>query len=88
MSRYQLKAIDPDSEFLENAWYVAAPSQQIGDHLQSIKLLGEPILFYRDSKNQVVALEDACPHRKMPLSMGKRAGDAVHQRHRLEIHLQ
>ena len=77
MSRYQLKTVNPDSEFLENAWYVAAPSQQIDESLQSITLLGDPVLFYRDSKGRVIALEDACPHRKMPLSMGKRVGDAV-----------
>ena len=77
MSRYALKTIDPDSEFLENAWYVAAPGRQIDDALQSLTLLGEPLLFYRDSQGRVVALEDACPHRKLPLSKGKRVGDAV-----------
>lgn len=77
MSRYELKSINPDSEFLENAWYVAAPSRQIDESLQSLTLLGDPLLFYRDSEGQVVALEDACPHRKMPLSMGRRVGDAV-----------
>ena len=77
MSRYQLKLIDPQSEFLENAWYVAAPSAEIDASLQSLVLLGESLLFYRDSQGQVVALENACPHRKMPLSMGKRVGDAV-----------
>ena len=77
MSRYDLQYVNPESEFLENAWYVAAQSRQISQQLLSIKLLGEQLLFYRDSENRVVALEDACPHRKMPLSMGKRVGDAV-----------
>ena len=77
MSRYELQSIDPDSEYLENAWYVVARSTQIDQQLQSIKILGDNLLFYRDSKDQIVALEDACPHRKMPLSMGKRVGDSV-----------
>jgi vanillate O-demethylase monooxygenase subunit len=77
MLRYELKPINQDSEFLENAWYVAAPGRQIDDTLQSLTLLGDPLLFYRDSQRRVVALEDACPHRKMPLSMGRKIGDAV-----------
>jgi phenylpropionate dioxygenase-like ring-hydroxylating dioxygenase large terminal subunit len=77
MPRYELQTIDPDSEYLENAWYVVARSTQIDQQLQAIKILGDILLFYRDSKDQIVALEDACPHRKMPLSMGKRVGDSV-----------
>ena len=70
MSRYDLQYIDPQSEFLENAWYVAAQSAQVGDDLVSIRMLGANILFYRDTQGRAVALEDACPHRKLPLSMG------------------
>lgn len=77
MSRYELQTIHQDSEFLENAWYVVAQSAQIDHQMQSIKILGDNLLFYRNSKNEIVALEDACPHRKMPLSMGKLVGDAV-----------
>ena len=77
MSRYDLQTINPESEFLENAWYVVAQSQQISHQLLSLKLLGEQLLFYRDSESRVVALEDACPHRKLPLSMGKLKGDTV-----------
>ena len=77
MSRYQLQYVNPDSEYLENAWYVVAQSEQIDERLQSIRILGDDLLFYRDSSGRVVALEDACPHRKLPLSMGRRVGDAV-----------
>jgi phenylpropionate dioxygenase-like ring-hydroxylating dioxygenase large terminal subunit len=77
MSRYELQCIHQESEFLENAWYVVSQSAQIDDQLQSIKILGDNLLFYRNSKDEVVALEDACPHRKLPLSMGKLVGDAV-----------
>ena len=77
MSRYELKYLDQESEYLENAWYVAAQSEKITNELRALKILDEDLVFYRDSKGGVVALEDACPHRKMPLSMGKRVGDAI-----------
>lgn len=63
--------------FLKNAWYVAAWSEEIGSDLQQILVLGEKICVYRTSEDEVVALEDACPHRKLPLSMGKIKNDNV-----------
>jgi len=63
--------------FLKNAWYVAAWSEDIKDDLQQIILLNEKICIYRDTKGQIVALEDACPHRKLPLSKGRLKGDDV-----------
>lgn len=50
--------------FLKNAWYVAAWSDEIVGELQQIQVLGENICIYRDHKGNVVAIEDACPHRK------------------------
>lgn len=63
--------------FLKNAWYVAAWGDEVTDDLSSIQLLGEKICIYRKSDGAVVALEDACPHRKLPLSKGRRKGDGV-----------
>lgn len=63
--------------FLKNAWYVAALSQDVGRGLHAVKMLGEDIVLYRKSDGQVTALEDACPHRKLPLSMGRLKGDTV-----------
>ena len=65
------------SPFLRNAWYVAALSPSIGRTLRAVKILGEAIVLYRTQDNTPVALEDACPHRKLPLSMGRIKGDAV-----------
>jgi len=65
------------SEFLKNAWYVAALSGDVGRSLKPVKLLSESIVLYRTQDGQPVALEDACPHRKLPLSMGRLKGDAV-----------
>ncbi|CUH83656.1 aromatic ring-hydroxylating dioxygenase subunit alpha [Thalassovita mediterranea] len=63
--------------FLKNAWYVAAWSQEITRDLQQIRVLGEKICVYRTSSDEVIALEDACPHRKLPLSKGRIKGDNV-----------
>lgn len=63
--------------FLKNAWYVAAWSEEITTDLQRVVLLNENVCMYRTSEGAVVALEDACPHRKMPLSKGRLKGDAV-----------
>lgn len=65
------------SSFLKNAWYVAALSSSVGRQLQAVRLLGEAIVLYRTEDQTPVALEDACPHRKLPLSMGRLKGDAV-----------
>lgn len=63
--------------YLRNAWYVAASESEIGDGLFPARLLGEPVVLYRQADGQIKALEDACPHRKLPLSMGRRDGDQV-----------
>lgn len=65
------------SNFLRNAWYVAALSPQVGRTLLACRLLGEAVVLYRTEDGRPVALEDACPHRKLPLSMGRIKGDAV-----------
>jgi vanillate O-demethylase monooxygenase subunit len=57
--------------FLRNAWYVAAWSAEIGPTLQQILVLGDKICIFRAAGGAVTALEDACPHRKLPLSRGR-----------------
>lgn len=63
--------------FVRNAWYVAAWSSEIGDALTPVRMLDEAIVLTRMSDGRVTALEDSCPHRKLPLSMGRRRGDTV-----------
>ena len=63
--------------FLKNAWYVAAWSSEVSRELQQIRVLGENVCVYRTEAGEVVALEDACPHRKLPLSMGRIKGDDI-----------
>ncbi len=57
--------------FLRNHWYVAAWDHELGDKPFARTILGEPIALFRGADGAVVALEDRCPHRRAPLSMGK-----------------
>ncbi|MDQ2066053.1 aromatic ring-hydroxylating dioxygenase subunit alpha [Xinfangfangia sp. CPCC 101601] len=63
--------------YLYNAWYVAAWDHEIGQALTPVRMLDQPIVLYRTSAGKVAALEDACPHRKLPLSKGRLLGDQV-----------
>ena len=63
--------------FLKNCWYVAGWSDNYKNELKAQKILGEDIVFYRQRNGQAVALEDACPHRKLPLSLGQLNEDKV-----------
>lgn len=64
--------------YLRNTWYMAAWDHEVGaGQLLNRTLLGEPVLFFRDTGGQVHALQDRCPHRFVPLSMGTHKGDCV-----------
>lgn len=63
--------------FLRNAWYVAGHDREITRSLHATTVLGEQIVLYRRANGDCVALEDACPHRKLPLSMGRLLGDQI-----------
>lgn len=63
--------------YLRNAWYVAAWSRDIVDRPVARRMLDEPVVVFRTSDGTVVALEDRCPHRHLPLSMGQCVGQAI-----------
>lgn len=63
--------------FIRNTWYVATWDRDLTDQLLPVRILGERIVLYRQSNGTPVALEDACVHRKLPLSMGRILGDEV-----------
>jgi phenylpropionate dioxygenase-like ring-hydroxylating dioxygenase large terminal subunit len=58
------------SKFARNHWYAAAWSGEIGDKPLGRRLLGEPVVLFRQADKSVAALFDRCPHRLVPLSMG------------------
>lgn len=68
---------DRDTPFVMNDWYVAAFGEEIKDKLLARTLLGRRLVFYRASDGRVVALDDRCPHRSMPLSAGTLEQDTI-----------
>jgi len=58
--------------FLRNTWYVAAWADDVEPgRLVAKRLLDEPIVLFRDADGLPRALHDRCPHRFVPLSMGR-----------------
>lgn len=57
--------------FLKNTWYVAATTEELTDKPLGRKICNEPMVFFRDETERVAALEDFCPHRGAPLSLGR-----------------
>lgn len=66
-----------DGRYIRNTWYVCARSEDIGRSLTALTVLGDQIVLFRRTDGSVAALEDACPHRKLPLSKGALHGDTV-----------
>jgi len=56
--------------FLKNTWYVAAKPEDIEGKPLGRQICGQRMVFYRDGEGKVAALEDFCPHRGAPLSLG------------------
>ncbi len=65
------------AEYPRNHWYVIAFSREVGRELLHRDCLGDPLVLYRTADGDPVALFDRCPHRGLPLSMGKLIGDVV-----------
>ena len=56
--------------FPKNTWYVAATPGEIATKPLGRQVCNERIVFYRGEGGQVAAVEDFCPHRGAPLSLG------------------
>lgn len=54
-----------------NFWTPVLPIADIKDAPVAIELAGERLVLFRNSVGQIAALLDRCPHRSVPLSLGK-----------------
>ena len=57
--------------FLRNCWYVAAQIDELTTGPLGRTILSEDIVLYQTHQGGFAALENACAHRRIPLSLGK-----------------
>ncbi|MGY1710545.1 Rieske 2Fe-2S domain-containing protein [Geodermatophilus sp. SYSU D00758] len=60
-----------------NGWYIGAWTDEVGRTLLQRWICGRPVCFYRLSDGTANAVEDRCPHRRYPLSLGRLGDDDV-----------
>ena len=63
--------------YVRNTWYPLAWSHDITRTLTRRTVIEQNVVLYRSSDGSVVALDDLCPHRMLPLSLGRLKGDAI-----------
>jgi phenylpropionate dioxygenase-like ring-hydroxylating dioxygenase large terminal subunit len=63
--------------FLLDRWYVAAWADEVAQQPLARTFCDEPVVLFRGNGGAVVALEDRCCHRNLPLSHGKVDGDCI-----------
>jgi len=63
--------------FLKDFWYVAGFPEEFDQKLVARTFLNENVVLFRASDGAMVALEDRCAHRRLPLSMGRLDNDAI-----------
>ncbi|WP_306566439.1 Rieske 2Fe-2S domain-containing protein, partial [Aquabacterium sp.] len=74
----QLDPVDATLEQgLKDLWFPVLPSAHLKESPIAIRRLGYKIALWRDQSGQVHSLEDHCPHRGAPLSMGVILGDRI-----------
>ncbi len=56
--------------FPVNTWYVAASANDIADKPLGRRICNQRMVFFRGADGKAAALEDFCPHRGAPLSLG------------------
>ncbi len=60
------------NSFVTNAWYVAGMAPEFEtNQLHGMVIAKKPIVIWRTDEGKVVAFDDRCVHKRMPLSCGK-----------------
>jgi vanillate O-demethylase monooxygenase subunit len=75
--RFQSELADERTPLLMDEWYVAAFADEVTRQPLARRLLGIPVVLLRRTDGGVIALEDRCAHRSMPLSLGRVDGDTL-----------
>ena len=64
-------AMDRFVTFPQQWWYPACMAHDLGRSPQAITLMDIPLVLFRDGAGAAHALLDRCPHRNVPLSLGR-----------------
>ena len=76
--QYQVDPVDSALEVgLKDLWYPICPSNFVQESPVSLRRLGLKLALWRDHAGKVHVLEDHCPHRGAPLSLGVILGDRI-----------
>jgi phenylpropionate dioxygenase-like ring-hydroxylating dioxygenase large terminal subunit len=62
---------------LQERWFAICPSSFITERPLSLRRLGHKLVLWRDLEGGLHALEDRCPHRGAPLSLGSVLGSSI-----------
>lgn len=57
--------------WIKQAWYAVAFSSDLTHSLSALTVMDNPVLMFRDLAGKPVAMVDRCPHRGVPLSLGR-----------------
>jgi vanillate monooxygenase len=63
--------------WLRNCWQVIAFAKEVGATPLARTVQSEPIVLFRTTTGESVALADRCPHRFAPLSLGRVVGNGI-----------
>lgn len=65
--------------FLYDSWYVFGWNYELADAGGTLGrvMLGQPVVVWRDTEGSLHAMQDRCPHRHAPLSMGRVEGNTL-----------
>lgn len=62
---------------IPNQWYAISRVQDVKKKPIGIKRLNKLLVLYRDTKGELVCMDDKCPHKGVMLSRGKQHGDII-----------
>ena len=75
MVKRKLTAEEIFATGLRNQWYAICPSDFVAPGgMRRLRRLGMDWVLFRESNGTLRMLEDRCPHRGAPLSLGQHAG--------------
>ncbi len=66
-----MSAVPPAGLTLPDVWYVACRTPQLQATPLAVTVQGRPLVLFRAKDGRPAAFADRCPHRNVPLSMGR-----------------